>query len=117
MARDYRTNQADYYDRNKYYKRIEGKVNQYEEKPRGVFWSKDLIAMTETPVIVNGIVKGKRSEVTIVTLDQVTDLSVDDRVEYGGEFFRVEKIVADDLNKNKRFMKRPTFETQITLVK
>ena len=60
--------------------------------------------------------KGKRSEVTIVTLDQITDLSVDDRIEYGGEFLELKKIVADDLNKNKRFM-TPTFETQITLVK
>jgi hypothetical protein len=116
MARDVRTNQADYNDRNKYYKRIEG-TNEFEEKPRGVFWSKDLVAMTTTPIIINGKIKNVRYEVTIVTLDYIVDLQVDDEVEYGGERFRVEKIIADDLNKNKKFMTRPTFETQITLVK
>lgn len=116
MARDVRTNQKDFFDRNKYYKRIEG-TQKFEEIPRGIFYSKDVVAMTTTPVIVNGKVKDKRYEVVIVTQDIVSDLEVDDMVEYGGEMFRVEKIIADDLNENKKFSTRPRFETQITLVK
>lgn len=116
MARDVRTNQKDYFDRNKYYKRIK-ETNTYEKEPSGIFYSKDLVAMTSTPVIFNGKVKDLRYEVTIVTQDIVSDLEVDDIVEYGGERFRVEKIIADDLNENKKFSNRPRFETQITLVK
>ena len=116
MARDTRCKQNDFYDRNKYYKRIKG-TQEKEEIPSGIFYSKDKQAMTFTPVIVNGKLKHVRAEVTIITKDIVSDLEVDDFVEYGGELFRVEKIIADDLNENKKFSNRPRFDTEITLVK
>lgn len=116
MARDIRTRQGDYYDRNKYYKRIKG-TQEMEKIASGIFYSKDKLAMTFTPTYVNGKLKHVRAEVVITTKDIVSDLEVDDYVEYGGEIFRVEKIIADDLNENKKFSNRPRFETEITLVK
>ena len=89
MARDVRTPQGDFYDRNKYYKRIKG-TQEKEEIPSGIFYSKDKQAMTFTPVIVNGKLKHVKAEVTIITKDIVSDLEVDDFVEYGGELFRFE---------------------------
>ena len=116
MARDVRTNAREYHDRNKYYKRIEG-TQDFEEKPRGVFYSQDVNPLTITPQIINGKAKGTRYEVTIKTLDTITDLTVDDLVEYGGERYRVNSIVANDTNENKQFSKRPKFETTIVLVR
>lgn len=116
MARDTRTNAKECHDRNKYYKRFEG-TQEYNVKPSGVFYSMDRVPLAITPVIINGKVKGSRREVTIVTYDTVSDLTVDDIVEYGGERFRVDKIVPNDVNDNKQFSRRPRFETEITLVK
>lgn len=116
MARDLRAQKSGYCDRNKFYKRIEG-TNEFEKEPFGVFYSKDEVAMSTNVQRIGAKIKDKRSEVVIRTNDCVAGLEVDDRVLYGGEFFRVERIVADDDAVNKEKSNRPKFETLITLVK
>lgn len=116
MARDTRTNAKECHDRNKYYKRIKG-TQEYDVKPSGVFYSMDKIPLTIVPVVINGKVKGYRKEVTIVTYDTITDLTVDDMVEYSGERWRVNQITPNDNNDNKEFSRRPRLETEIVLVK
>ncbi len=116
MARDTRTNAKECHDRNKYYKRIEG-TQEFETKPRGIFYSTDEIPLTIAPIVVNGKAKGKKYEVTIKTYDTVTDLEVDDIVEYSGERWRVNQVTPNDVNDNKQFSNRPRFETTIVLVR
>lgn len=116
MARDIRVNSSDCFDRNKYFKKIKGEINKFEDICSGVFYSKDLVALTQTKNIVNGRVASITQRVRILTHDVISDLEVGDRVLYGGDFFKVEAITPDDVNENKQFSKRPRYDTIIDLI-
>lgn len=115
MARELRVNDASYKDRNKIWKRVEG-TNHRGESASGVFYSKDIIPLTLVTQRIGNKVIGQRWEVTIETMDNLQGLEADDWVEYGGEFYRVDKIVANDDSANKQKSKRPITKSTITLV-
>ena len=116
MALDTRRSRAGKFSRNKYYK------GEYVEKmqlvkdaiSQGVFYSSDKEAFTVS-TIVSGAMKKQMITGVIVTNDYIPDLEPDDFVEYEGILHLVEKVVFDDLNDNKEFSTRPSYETTITL--
>lgn len=116
MARDIRLNDASYVDRNKIWKRIKG-TNRREETSCGVFYSKDIIPLTLVTQRVGNKVMDQHWEITIETRDYLQGLEVDDWVEYGGEMYRVDKIIANDDAINKQKSKRPMTVSTITLIK
>lgn len=118
MARDIRTKQNDYFDRNKYYKhKIVDNVVVRDEVCAGVFYSKDVVALSSNKNGLGNDTQYVVNQVVITTRDVVSDLEINDFVLYGGELYRVDNIIADDTNKAKQFSNRPDFNTQITLVK
>ena len=106
-----------YNDRNQYYKR--SYVDNMKLNPgavsEGVFYSTDTIPL-ERQTIIMGSVKKTALTITIETLDSVENMDVDDYVLYSdGNLYIVENIVAEDVNENKEFSKRPSFKTTIRL--
>lgn len=117
MGIDVSRSRNEYFDRNQYFKRnyvdnmklLSGAVSE------GVFYSKDVVPL-EKQTIVMGSVKKTAYVITIETNDSVDNLDVDDFVLYSdGNLYLVDNIVAEDINDNKEFSKRPSFKTTIRL--
>lgn len=119
MGVDVRESRLEMNDRNKYYKAnyVNNMKLTKDAVAQGVFYSTDLIPL-EIQSINNGNVMSKQYIITIVTRDIISDLEVNDYVLYSGsELYRVDNIIANDANDQKRFSARPSFETTIRLVR
>ena len=116
MARDIRViNRDGYNDRCRFYKRKTGEVNKFEELPSGIFYCKVVVPEEVSVNIINGKIKDKLHHVSVETLDVVVDLIVDDRVQFRGELWSVDKIIRDEFKLSTRFNNRPMTRTTITL--
>jgi hypothetical protein len=119
MGIDIRTGRSQMYDRNKYYKAdyVDNMKLSQNAVALGVFYSTDLIPL-EVQKVVNGNVMSKQYVITIVTHDIVSDLEINDYVLYAGsDLYRVDSIISEDVNDQKRFSARPSFKTTIRLVR
>ena len=83
----------------------------------GIFYAKDKDSFI-TQTIINGKYKKNPNNVgSIITEDVVSNLEVDDFVNYSGSMYIVDNIIIADSNKNKEFSSRPTQITEIRLRK
>jgi len=116
LAIDLRRSRTGKYSRNKYYKgEYVDKMKLIKgAKAQGVFYSSDLEPMTITTIAV-GMVKKKQYLIRLLTHDYIPDLTADDFVLYEGTLWLVDSVVFDDLNDNKEFSTRPSYETTIQL--
>lgn len=119
MGVDIRESRSEMNDRNKYYKAdyVNNMKLTKDAVAQGVFYSTDLVPLEITSVN-SGNIMHKQYIITIVTRDVISDLEVNDYVLYSGsELYRVDNIIAKDVNDQKRFSARPSFETTIRLVR
>jgi hypothetical protein len=99
----------------KYFKRIEG-TQEYDIKPYGVFYAKEIQPEINNPVIINGKIKDRVLQTTIETLDFVDSLNADDKILYKGNVYRVNSISSTAIS-SQEFSSRPNKQTQIVLVR
>jgi len=117
MGLDSRRSRAGNHSRNKYYKGeyVDDKGQLIKDAIiQGIFYSTDYEDFTKTTINM-GSIKKKQVSGKLVTTDYVGDLEPDDYVLYDGNLYVVTNIVEGDLNENKQYSTRPSFQTIISV--
>lgn len=107
-------NRGEYTIRCKWYKRIQG-TNEYEKKTRGIFYAKIVSPLTVMPSVINGKLKDLRSEMTIESISNISEMNADDKVLIRGKELRVERLISEEMTSTE-FSARPYKKTQLLLV-
>lgn len=89
---------------------------QYEAYPAGTFYAQVKEAQTDETLVVGQAFMLKRVTLTLYTTDEI-NLNENDRVEFRGEYYRVENVQKYPQNKQTQFGSHISYDTYIRLRK